>query len=172
VYNHATNSTMLLALFGGWVFSGGIWEALGTASPGTYCVEGDLKMSAAIGSSGSPRLMSFLVQGSAQISGSTYLKSDDVDGILFLVDGDLKMNGNSNMTNPDYSGFLYAGSQCEMSGLIYIEGQLVCRNQPNPVGAEAWVTENKISGTTRIEYGCKGYLSQLWRVLSWYRTSS
>ena len=165
----ATNTVVLPAVLG-WVVSGTLWEALSTVTSGTYCVEGNVKISQNIGAAGSPRPLSLIVMGSLEISGSPFLRSEDPNGILFILDGDLKLNGNSNLTNVDFSGFIYAGAQCMLSGQVYIEGQLVCRNTANPAGATEFAAQNIISGTTRIEYGCRGFLSQLWRVLAWYPT--
>jgi hypothetical protein len=177
-YEVLTNNTILVRATGvpvalatlGWSGSWPLWTVMSNVTPGTYCVNGNVKMSNTVGASGAPRAISLIVKGSLEVSGSQFLVPDDNEGIAFLVDGDLKLNGNSTFTTPDFNGFIYAGAQCDMSGSLFIEGQVICKNGANPPGSEAWASENKISGTTRIIYGCRGFLSQLWRVISWYPT--
>jgi len=154
----------------GWTGGPDIWEPTTGVVEATYCVEGNVQISTDIGTAADPRALTLLVQGSMEISGNPFLEPEDPDGIMWIMDGDLKLNGNSTTSVDSFNGFIYAGSQCEMSGTVRIGGQVVCANNPNPAGSENWVAENKISGTTRITYGCNGFLSQLWRVLAWYPT--
>jgi hypothetical protein len=153
----------------GWSGSGGIYQPSASVTPGTYCIEGDVKISSTIGSAENPKPLSLiLVNGSIEISGDPYLKAEDAEGILIMADGDLKLNGNATIGDEAFNGFIYAGAQCELSGTVTIGGQLICHNKANPPGAEAWVSENKMSGTAVVRYNCRGFLSQLWRVIAWY----
>lgn len=169
VLHLATNTTVTKASVG-WTGGPSTWEPTTSVVEATYCVEGNVKISSDIGTAANPRSLSLLVKGSMEISGNPYFRPADPDGIMWIMDGDLKLNGNSTSNAESFNGFIYAGSQCEMSGTVTIGGQVICANKPNPAGSENWVSENKISGTTTIRYDCSGFLSQLWRVLSWYPT--
>ena len=167
---HLPTNTVVTKASVGWSGGPTTWEPTLTVVEATYCVEGNVKISSDIGTAANPRNVSLIVKGSMEISGNPFFEPDDPQGIMWVMDGDLKLNGNSTTNADSFNGFIYAGAQCEMSGTVRIGGQVVCANNANPAGSENWVAENKISGTTTITYGCNGYLSQLWRVLSWYPT--
>ena len=42
---------------------------------------------------------------------------------------------------------------------LLMYGQLVCRDDPNPVDSEDWAAENKISGDLQLTYNCGGFLA-------------
>jgi hypothetical protein len=153
----------------GWYGGPTVWEAKSNVAPGTYCVDGNVKISESFGTAASPRPLSLIVKGSMEVSGNPFLTAE-TPGLMWLMDGDLKLNGNSTTTTPNFSGTIYAGAQCEMSGTVRITGQVICGNKPNPAGSENWVSENKISGTTSIVFGCGGFLGEFWRIISWYPT--
>lgn len=153
----------------GWYGGPATWEAKSNVAPGTYCVDGNVKIGDSFGTATSPRALSLIVKGSLEVSGQAYMTAETPD-LMWIVDGDLKLNGNSTSGTPNYRGFVHAGAQCEMSGTVRLAGQVICANRPNPAASENWVAENKVSGTTYITFACGGFLGEFWRVLAWYPT--
>ena len=128
---------------------------------GVYCVDGNMEIANNFGVPGSPWEVTFLVEGSVQISGNPYLKPAHSKDIVIIAEGDLKLNGNPAGGNENFNGLLYGGAQCEVSGTPRIHGQLICKNSANPPGSEAWVDENKISGDAIIVHTCGGIMEEV-----------
>ena len=61
---------------------------------GVYCVDGNMEIANNLGVPGSPWEVTFLVEGSVQISGNPYLKPAHSKDIVIIAEGDLKLNGN------------------------------------------------------------------------------
>lgn len=156
----------------GWKLQGTnptVWKTeSNTPTSGVYCIEGNAQISNNIGTATSPHPLTLILKGSIEISGNPYITSAHPDGILILADGDVKLSGNSSSSDPNYEGLVYAGSQCKLEGKTRIDGQLVCKNRPNPVGSQDFFNTNDISAEATIHYGCGGILGDWWRVLAWY----
>ena len=157
----ATMTTRDLALgtWWGWKWSGGTYTTDNdNVASGVYCMDNDVEISNQLGSPSTPLAITILTTKSVTIPGDPYMVPAHPDSILIVADGDLKLNGNPAGGDQNYEGLAYAGSQCEVSGTPVMFGQLVCRNDPNPVGSEDWVDENNVSGDLRLTYNCGGML--------------
>jgi hypothetical protein len=143
-----------------------------TATPGTVCAYGSLKVSGNPGSAANPLAMSLIATGSIQISGNPYLKPSSPDGIMFLSGADVEINGNPDAGALNYEGLIYATSQCKIGGNPEIHGQIVCKNEPNPTKTWNVAEGNTIGGNPKITYNCGGFKITRRRILSWYQTGS
>jgi cytoskeletal protein CcmA (bactofilin family) len=161
--------TTLVAL--GWIGTYPLFEATQLVTEGTYCVNGNMKMSQPVGSDALSKRVSFIVKGAAEISGNPWIQPEDADGILIIADGDLKLSGNATLggTTDNFQGFIYAGGHCYVSGRVRITGQIICMNNPDgPAPQIDHIDLTTFSGEVVIHYPCRGFLSQLWRVVAWY----
>jgi hypothetical protein len=146
-----------------------LWDQAGAAFPGTFCVEGNVKVGGNPGTPGVPLPMSLIASGSIEISGNPYLSADDEDNIQFLAGGDLKLNGSPTVGTNNFSGLMYAGSQCQVSGDPTLGGQLMCDNKANPAGSINLFSDNQINGNPTITFDCDGNIFNKRRVLFWYQ---
>jgi hypothetical protein len=144
-----------------WDFSGNV------ATTGTFCAMGNAIISGNPGSGSSPANMSLIATGSIKISGNPYLAAEDPNGIVLLAGGDVSVSGNPSAISQNYRGLVYAGSQCEVSGNPRLGGQLLCKDKPNPPGAENWVTENKLNGNAEISFDCVSSITGKRKVVGW-----
>ena len=146
----------------GWEFSSGhyVLKSDNPTATGTLCFDNDVEVNEDLGTSSSPKPMSFISTGSISVPGDPFLIPDHPDGILFLALGDVKLNGNSTPGTENFQGTIYANSQCELSGELVIEGRLICRDNANPAGSENWAVENKVSGNTHFTYACPSELEE------------
>lgn len=155
----------------GWKLSGDsppTWDFSGNAATsGTFCAMGNAIISGNPGSSGSPANMSVIATGSIKVSGNPYLAAEDPNGILLLAGGDVTISGNPSAITQNYRGLVYAGSQCEVSGNPRLGGQLLCKDRPNPPGAENYVTENKLNGDAEIAFDCVSTITGRRRIVGW-----
>lgn len=147
----------------GWKRSGTspvIWDYSSDAEyPGTYCVEGSVKISGDPGKDeGSAVEMSIIAKGSIEISGKPYMSAADAGGYLLLAGGDLKISGDAMGPLTNFTGDLYAYSQCEISGKPKFNGQLICAENPTPGHAEDHTDagKSKVSGDMTLTYACTG----------------
>ena len=145
-----------------------IWDGAGNSvSAGTFCAQGNVKLSGNTGSDASPLSLSLIASGSIEISGNPVIKPNHPEGISLMAAGDLSISGNPG-TNPNFSGLLYGGSQCKVAGNPGITGQLLCDNKANPAGSVDYAAINEISGNPKITYECGGNLFNKRRIFSWY----
>lgn len=148
-----------------------IWEDDGnTINGGTYCVEGNVKIGGNPGSPGNPLVISLIAEGSIEISGNPYLAPAHPDGALLVADGDVSISGNPTGGNDSYKGLVYAGSQCKLSGNPQLNGNVVCKDDPNPAGSVNYADMNAISGDAKITFDCTGTFAGMRRALVWYQT--
>ena len=138
---------------------------------GSYCVEGNVVISGnPSGPGGTPIPLSLFADGSVKYSGNPTITAAHPTGALIMANGDVIISGNPSGSEDNYNGLIYAQSQCQLSGNPTLGGQMLCRDDPNPPGAEDYADENKISGNPTIRYNCGGMLVGARRILSWYQT--
>ena len=147
------------------------WNLSGNSTlGGSYCVEGNVVISGnPEGPGGTPLPLSLYADGSVQYSGNPMITAADPDGVLIMANGDVSLNGNFQGLSDNYDGFIYAQSQCQINGNPNIEGQVLCKDDPNPPNSHEFVSETGISGNPSIRYGCGGILAGS-RILAWYQT--
>ena len=154
-WKHSSSSPVIWDLSGNWVF------------PGTYCVEGSAKMSGNPGeASATPVSLSVIATGSIEVSGNPQLEPSHPDGYLLVAMGDLSISGNPSGFPRNYQGILYGKSQCKVSGNPSIEGQLLCRDEPNPAGSVDYAALNEVSGDPTFTFDCGANANR--RILHWY----
>lgn len=161
----------------GWKMASGPPEVVfdhdaNTATDGTVCALGNVKVGGSPGSADSPLAMSIIATGSIQISGNPYFAHSSEDGIMFLAGGDVEVAGNPHAAELNYDGLIYSTSQCKINGNPTISGQIVCKDKPNPTNTKELAVKNEISGNPVISYDCGGFLLNRRRVLYWYQTGS
>ncbi len=138
-----------------WNIGSNIWETdSANIAEGTYCMDGNVQVSKDLGTPGSPTNVTILATGSAQINGNPYMTAAHPDGILIMADGDLYLNGNPVGGNENFEGLVWGGAQCEIAGNPNLNGQFVCKDNPNPPGSETWVAKNQINGNMTLRYMC------------------
>jgi hypothetical protein len=149
-----------------------VWDLSGnSAVNGTVCAEGNVKISGNPGTDASPLQMSVIATGSIEISGNPFMRPSSPDSILFLAGGDLSISGNPGAINDNYDGLIYSESQCKISGNPSIEGQIACKNKPNPAGTIEYASQNEISGNPSIRYSCNGKINGRRRIMEWIQRS-
>jgi hypothetical protein len=139
----------------------------GSAAPGTVCADGNVT-TGNVGSAAAPLTLTLIASGSIEISGNPYIQSDHPEKISMMAGGDLKFSGQPDALSQNYSGLLYAGAQCLVSGNPRIQGQLVCKNGPNPSGSIDLTAVNEIKGSPELTFGCGTNLLARRRILYWY----
>ncbi len=148
-----------------------IWEDDGnTIANGTYCVEGNAKISGAHGSPGSPLQISIIATGSIEISGNPYLTPDHPSGALLVAAGDVSVSGNPVGGADNYQGVIHAGAQCKLDGNPSLNGHVVCNDGANPTGSVDYADMNLISGTPKITFDCSDIFGGTRRALSWFQS--
>jgi hypothetical protein len=156
----------------GWKKSGSnpvVWDLAGnSATAGTVCAHGNVKISGNPGSDAQPLALSVIATGSIELSGNPNIRSAHPDNIALLAGGDLKINGNPEMLTNDYSGLLYALSQCDVGGNPHVNGQLVCKNLPNAANTSNHIDVNSISGNPEIRFECGNNLLNKRTLRYWY----
>jgi len=143
-----------------------------SGSPGTVCAYGNITVGGSPGTSDNPLQMSIIATGSIQISGNPYLIPSSEDQIMFLSGADVEINGNPVSGTNNFEGLIYATSQCKLNGNPGIQGQVVCKNKPNPSNTVQLADKNEISGDAKISYDCGGFRLTKLRVLFWYQTGT
>ena len=148
------------------------WNLSGNSTVGgSYCIEGNAVISGnPTGPGGTPLPLSLFIDGSVQYSGNPRITAAHPDGVLIMANGDVAVSGNFEGSTDNYDGFIYARSQCQVNGNPRIEGQILCRDDPNPPNSKEFVSETGISGNPTIHYNCGGMLAGARRILSWYQT--
>ncbi|UCC74730.1 MAG: hypothetical protein JSV86_09320 [Gemmatimonadota bacterium] len=144
----------------GWQFNASTWtyelngkEAVG----GKYCVRGNARVVGNLGEPGNPLEITIIATGSIQIGGVPIIEPANSDDILLLAGGDVQIGGTTTgLRSPYYAGLIYAGSQCQVGGTPYVDGHIMCYDDPDPVGAVDLFDENKINGTPTVSYDCSG----------------
>jgi hypothetical protein len=144
----------------------------GTATNGTVCAYGNVKVGGNTGTAANPMAMSIIATGSIQISGNPYLVPSSEDRIMFLAGADVQISGNPDAGAISYEGLIYATSQCKVSGNPVVHGQIVCKNKLDPAGSVNIADVNQISGDPKITYNCGGFRLTRLRFLSWYQTGT
>ena len=146
-----------------------IWDASGNSvAAGTYCIEGNAKVSGNPQGPGNSALsMSLLATGSIEFSGNPKIEAAHSEGILILAAGDVSVSGNPSGSTDNYGGLVYAGSQCRVSGNPTLGGQVLCADDPDPAGSVNYAAQNEISGNPTIRYDCGGVVGGNRRVLFW-----
>ena len=143
----------------GWKWSGGTYTTdSNDVASGVYCMNNDVEVANQLGSPSTPLALTILTTKLVTIPGDPYIVPAHSDSILIVASGDVKLNGSPLSGDQNFEGLVYAGSQCDISGTPVMHGQLVCRDDTNPLGSEDWVTETKISGDLELTYSCGGLL--------------
>ncbi len=161
----------------GWQFEASTWtyqlngnDAVG----GKYCVHGNVQVIGNLGEPGNPLDITILATGSIQVGGTPIIEPANSDDILLMAGGDVQIGGTTTgLRSPYYHGLIYAGSQCQVGGTPYVDGHIMCYDDPDPSGALDLFDENKINGTPTISYDCSGELRRT-LMASWWesRTTS
>jgi hypothetical protein len=145
------------------------WEGTGLTD-GAFCFKGNVQIGSPAGTSLDPMRWSIYATGSVSISSDPVIQSFDGDSILVAAGGDLEISGNP-VTGEisSYSGALYSRHQCEISGNPEINGQLLCDNEPGQdvTRTEDYATQNIISGTPKLTYGCNNKWANTRRHVGW-----
>ncbi len=128
-------------------------------APGVYCMNNDVEIGNQLGTPSTPLSITILTTASITVPGDPYIVPAHSDSILLLAEGDLKLNGSPSGGDVNFEGLAYAGAQCEVSGTPRWHGQLICRDDPNPVDSENYASNNKISGDLQLSYSCGGILA-------------
>lgn len=141
----------------GWYFEEGPpkkWK-LGDdcGAEGNYYFESSAEVGSSPGSSGNPWDVSFMAEGSIQISGNPEIAnykngghSAGVQNIFMLAGTDIQWNGNGSTT---IEGFMYAGEQIQFNGNPNIEGFVIAKDKAN---TSDLVEDNIINGNPTITY--------------------
>ncbi len=132
--------------------------------PGTVCVNGNVNVSAGTGTMAAPLPLTILTDGSLRYSGSPLVTADHSDGILAMAEGDVSMHGNIEAGGDNFDGLVYAGSECDVNGTPILNGQVICRGDPDPPGAIDLIDDSMINGGTQINFACQDYLG-IYKVL-------
>ena len=98
------------------------------------------------GPGGTPLPLTLFADGSVQYSGNPKITAADPAGALIIANGDVAISGNPAAAEENYNGLVYAQSQCQLNGNPTPDGQILCRDDPNPPGSSEFVSENGISG--------------------------
>ena len=150
----------------GWSMSGGEWVASGP-TPGTYYVEGDVRLSGSAGSVMAPLALTVIAQGNIQVSGSSYVVPD-TEGLLFVTNKDLKITGSFSVVSdqqvsPSIQGRLLVHEQLELGGNITLAGQIQVEDAAD---TSSLVTANRIHGNVFVAYR-GGLNSDRYTVIGW-----
>lgn len=122
---------------------------------GVFCVEGNATMSGNPGESQNREArISIIASGSIEMSGNPYLTPADPDGVLLMAGGDVKIGGNPQGSLTNYTGFIYARSQCEISGNPVLSSQIQCKDLGTQNGVKDLISENKLNGDLVNTYQC------------------
>jgi hypothetical protein len=149
-----------------------VWDLSGnSAVNGTVCAEGNVKISGNPGSDVLPLRMSVIATGSIEISGNPFMQPSSPDSILFMAGGDLSISGNPGAVNDNFDGLIYSESQCKISGNPTMEGQLLCKDKPNPAGTVEHASMNEITGSLQLRYSCNGKVNGRRRIMEWMQRS-
>ena len=136
----------------GWKFNDkNGWELEDADTPGTYYVEGDVKINGNLGSDTDPLEITVVAEGSIDINGNPVLTPDTPE-LMFVTDGDLKINGNFKM-RADSPGLILVHEQTDIQGNAIIFGQVLVEDINNGVGdKDDLVDDNRIRGNAKITY--------------------
>ena len=147
-----------------------VWE-LASKNPeeGTFCVEGNARISGTFGNHGSPVEQSVIALGSIRVDGNGRFTPEHSQNILFLAAGDVELAGNMDVRHSAAAALIYAGSQCGFSGNMVIEGQIICADGPDPAGALDLFDLNHLHGNGKIRYDCAGVTSGNLRIVDWFQ---
>jgi len=124
------------------------------APPGTVCAYGSLTVSGDPGTALSPLSLSLISTGFVDLRGNPFIVPDLPSGLLILGEGDVRLNGEAGAGSANYAGLVYGGSQCDVSGTPTIQGQVLCRNGPEPTGVASLVAESKLNGDLAVTSAC------------------
>ncbi len=121
---------------------------------GTVCAFGNLKVSEDLGTPASPLSLSLITSGSLDMHGKVFMVADDPSGLVVLTEGDMKLHAYPEVGGTNFAGFIYAGSQCEIDNDSVVQGQLVCRDDPDPAGAQNLLDVSDLSGDLVLTGSC------------------
>jgi hypothetical protein len=144
------------------------------AVAGKVCAYGNVKVTGNLGEPGNPLEISILATGSIQVGGTPIIEPANSNDILLMAGGDVLIGGTTTASrSPYYHGLIYAGSQCQVGGTPYVDGHILCYDDPDPAGAVDLFDDNKINGTPTVSYDCSGELRRT-LIASWWesRTTS
>jgi hypothetical protein len=157
----------------GWTYDHAqlLWNTNGSPTlpqPGTYCVQGNVRIAGTTGSAVLSKPLSILATGSIRVEGQPFLSADHPDGIQLMAGGDIYLAGNPAAGTISYQGMIYAGAQCSAQGSATVNGQLLCANGAQPLGATDWAPGNTVTGNFKVNFDCSSNLFNKRRMLYWY----
>jgi len=127
---------------------------------GLYYFEGNVGISGSVGGSSDLWNVSFIAEGSIQVSGECYFSNyagngsapQAVNNLFMMARGDIEMNGNSSST--PVSGLIITNEELKFNGNNTINGNLISLNANNsdPSSLDNLISLNEFSGTTNINY--------------------
>jgi hypothetical protein len=166
----------LAAGFGGWSWTssgGGKWSNNSAQPPdGMVCATEDIEISGSPGDVATPWRVSIYTTKAVKVTGSAVMQAFDPDGGLIIAEGDVSIAGVPG-AGFNYGGMIYAGSQCELLGNARINGQVLCKDNPDPAGAINYVNTTNtgdvgsVSGSPEITFNCTGSVLSKRRIISW-----
>lgn len=131
-----------------WTPAGG-WDLTSNiATPATFYVEGDVKITGDPGSPIAPIYLSIIAEGNIEVAGNPDLRPEPASAILFVTDMDLKLNGNIAVPLT-VEGKILVREQIDFAGNPQISGQVICQDVPS---VSTLVTNNTIAGSVSITY--------------------
>ena len=140
---------------------------------GTYCVQGNVQLGGAQGTSANPARVSIISTHSIQVGGTPFYAPSSTDSVLFAAAGDVEVAGNSSTAGAtNYEGLIYANAQCNLTGNVTLRASIVCRNQVQPTGSSALITTTTIAGSARIIHTCNGWLNGTPFIKAWWQPTS
>jgi hypothetical protein len=173
LYQKSTNTTFNITSTEkfGWIMSSSspvmFRLSAGSAIDGSVCANGSVAVNGSLGSAADPHSMSLYAAGSIQMSGNPFIVASPGDTVAVMAGGDLKITGSPDIGTRNFEGLVYGESQCQISGDPRINGQFVCKNKPDPVGAADIVSATMINGNPEITYNCNGKAAGRRRVALW-----
>jgi hypothetical protein len=136
----------------GWSVNSGEWVA-SAPTPGTYYVEGDVRLNGNAGSVTAPLALTLIAEGNIQVLGSTYVVPD-TEGLLFVTNKDLRITGSftaisDQQASLNTQGRLLVHEQLELGGNITLAGQIQVEDAAD---TSSLVTANRIHGNVFVAY--------------------
>lgn len=119
----------------------------GTATNGTFYVEGHARISGSPGSGATPLEITIIAEGNVRITGNPDLRPDQPE-IMFVTNMDLQIAGS--LSQPlAFEGQMLVREQLDLAGNPTMSGQIIVQSVPS---VSTLVTINTISGNPSITY--------------------
>ena len=135
-----------------WTMSSNIYRAsTGFATPGTFCVNGNVEISGEIASPTAPLRLTILATGSIDVEGRTSIVPDHSSRMSLMAEGDVRL---AQAGTNRIDGIVYARRHCRLVGSISMHGSLLCASAPASAEALVLYHENDISADLTLQSAC------------------